>query len=82
MNLFENTMADNKHRRQRLEEGKLNCIPFPFSRARKVYPGVEQGKYLIVTASQKVGKSKLTDFLFIYEPLFYMVDHPELKVKA
>ena len=82
MNLFEKTMADNKHRRQRLEEGKLNCIPFPFSRARKVYPGVEQGKYLIVTASQKVGKSKLTDFLFIYEPLFYMIDHPELKMKV
>lgn len=82
MNLFEKVMADNQLRHQRLEEGKLNCIPFPFSRSRKVYPGVEQGKYLIITASQKVGKSKLADFLFVYEPLFYMMNHPELKVKV
>lgn len=28
------------------------------------------------------GKSKLADYLFIYEPLFYMMEHPELKTKV
>ena len=82
MSKFEEIQKDNKARRQRVIEGKYNCLPLPFERFRKVYPGVEQGKFIIVTANQKVGKSKLADFLFIYEPLFFMVDHPELKVKV
>lgn len=82
MSKFQEILAENKLRRERVVEGKYNCLPFPFERFRKVYPGVEQGKYLIVTANQKVGKSKLSDFIFIYEPLFYMMKHPELKVKV
>lgn len=82
MSKFEKIQEENILRRQRIVEGKYNCIPFPFQRFRKVYPGVEQGKYIIITANQKVGKSKLADYLFIYEPLFYMMDHPELKVKV
>lgn len=82
MGYFEEINAENRHRRERIIQGKYNCLPFPFERFRKVYPGVEQGKFIIVTANQKVGKSKLSDFLFIYEPLFYMMEHPELKVKV
>lgn len=82
MSRFEEVQKENQLRRDRILAGKYNCIPFPFERFRKVYPGVEQGKYLIITANQKVGKSKLADYLFIYEPLFYMMEHPELKVKV
>lgn len=82
MSKFEEIQAENISRRERVLEGKYNCLPFPFERFRKVYPGVEQGKYLIITANQKVGKSKFADYLFIYEPLFYMMEHPELKVKV
>lgn len=28
------------------------------------------------------GKSKLADYIFVYEPLFYMMEHPELKAKV
>lgn len=82
MSRFEEIQAENKLRRERIIEGRYNCLPFPFERFRKVYPGVEQGKFIIITANQKVGKSKLADYLFIYEPLFYMMEHPELKVKV
>lgn len=82
MSIFETIQKENKTRRERIIEGKYNCIPFPFKRFRKIYPGIEQGKYLIITANQKVGKSKLADYIFIYEPLFYMMKHPELKVKV
>ena len=82
MSRFEEIQAENKLRRERVIEGKYNCLPFPFERFRKVYPGVEQGKFIIITANQKVGKSKLADYLFIYEPLFYMMEHPELRVKV
>ena len=81
MSRFEEVQAENIQRRQRVEDGKYNCFPFPFERFRRIYPGVEQGKYILLTANQKVGKSKLADYLFIYEPLFYTMDHPELKAK-
>jgi hypothetical protein len=82
MSRFEEVQRENELRRERLLSGKYNCLPFPFKRFRKIYPGIEQSKYLIITANQKVGKSKLADYLFIYEPLFYMMEHPELKVKV
>lgn len=82
MSKFEEIQEENKVRRERILEGRYNCLPFPFERFRKVYPGVEQGKFIILTASQKVGKSKLADFLFIYEPLMFIVEHPETRLKV
>ena len=54
MSKFEEIQAENTFRRERVLEGKYNCLPFPFERFRKVYPGVEQGKYICITANQKV----------------------------
>ena len=54
MSKFEEIQSENRLRRQRVVDGKYNCLPFPFERFRKVYPGVEQGKFLIITANQKV----------------------------
>lgn len=82
MSKFQEVQQENLYRRQRVLEGKYNCMPFPFVRFRKIYPGFEQGKFVLITANQKIGKSKLADYLFIYEPLFYMMEHPELKAKV
>lgn len=82
MSKFEEIQLENKQRRERVLLGKYNCLPFPFERFRKVYPGVEQSKFIIITANQKVGKSKLADYLFIYEPLFNMIDKGGPKVKV
>ena len=54
MDRFSEIQAENKFRRERLLSGKYNCIPFPFLRFRKMYPGVEKGKFIIITANQKV----------------------------
>jgi len=82
MGKFEEVLDAYKARRQRVLDGKYNCLPFPFARARHVYPGFERGKFVLITANQKVGKSKLSDYMFIYEPLFFMMSHPELKVRV
>lgn len=82
MSTFYEILDENKLRRERILEGKFNCLPFPFKRFRKVYPGFETGKFIIITANQKVGKSKLADYLFIYEPLFNLVDNNGPKVKV
>ena len=54
MSKFQEIQEENIHRRQRILDGKYNCLPFPFERFRKKYPGVEQGKFILVTANQKV----------------------------
>lgn len=68
-------------KREAALRGELNCIPFPFSSLRAYLPGIEQAKYICVTANQKVGKTKFCDFTFVYETLFYTIAHPEVKAK-
>lgn len=82
MKYYEKVLEDLTLLRERNISGKLNCIPIPFNRLSNFFPGIERGKYIILTASQKVGKSKLADKMFIYYPLFYSLSHPnELRLK-
>ena len=64
-------------RRDNLQQGGVNCIPFPFKRFSQEVPGVEQGQYVIVTASTKIGKSQLTNFLYVYNTLEYAFNNPD-----
>lgn len=43
-----------KLRRERAIGGLFNCLPWPFPRFRTYVPGTEKGKYIIVTANQKI----------------------------
>ena len=51
---FTKVFKELVERKQRAESGKFNCIPFPFPRFRNLLPGIERGKYLIITANQKL----------------------------
>lgn len=66
-----------KERRDRILRGLVNCIPLPFQRFRVWFPGIERARYYLVTANQKVGKSKFTDKMFVYDPFFYFRKYPE-----
>ena len=76
MDRFERAIQNLRARRQRILDGLINCIPLPFNRLSKWWPGIERKKYIICTANQKVGKSKLCDFLYVYQALFYAMEHP------
>lgn len=83
MELYQRVYEDLVHRKERVESGLINCIPLPFPRFSQYFPGIEQARYYLITANQKVGKSKLSDFLFMYEPFFYAMEHPEkLRIKV
>lgn len=82
MSRFEKVMGNLRIRRERVLSGLYNCIPFPFPRFRMWVPGIEAAKFVVVTANQKVGKSKFCDYLFVYEPLFFMLEHSEMRVKV
>lgn len=77
---FDDIIKDAENRRNIVLNGGFNCIPLPYERFRKIYPGTEQAKYIIITANQKIGKTKLADNLYIYEPIFFMIEHPEIKI--
>lgn len=82
MSRFEKVLNNLRLRRERVLNGLYNCIPLPFTRFRNVFPGIEESKFIVITANQKVGKSKFCDYLFIYEPLFFILEHPEIRLKV
>lgn len=81
MSYFNSVMSYLEGRRERAINGLYNCIPWPFPRFREFLPGTQMGKFIIVTANQKVCKTKFCDFVFVYETLFFIMEHPEIKVK-
>ena len=66
-----------KERRERILNGEVNCIPSSFTRFRDDFVGVEQGKYYLISAQTKGGKTQLTSKMFIYDPLFYAYNNPD-----
>jgi len=62
-------MSTNKLLR---EQGRDINIPIPFPRMGRYLPGIQKGRYYIVTANSKVGKSQIADYLFLYNPFKFI----------
>lgn len=77
MSLAKQVLQVLKERRDRILNGLINCVPFPFPRFKIWFPGIERARYYLITANQKVGKSKFADKVFMYDPFFYFLEHPE-----
>ena len=77
MSLIQRVLNNLETRRQRVLNGNINCIPSPLRNFRKDFPGIEQGKYYVVSGGSKAGKSQLTSYLFLYTPILYAYYHPE-----
>ena len=81
MSYYDSVKSFLLNKRQRALSGLYNCIPFPFPRFKVFLPGTQMGKYIICTANQKIGKTKFCDFVYVYETLFFIMEHPEVRVK-
>lgn len=77
MSLIDRILDNLEKRRQRVLVGGINCIPSPFPSFRRDFPGIEQGKYYLVSGASKSGKSQLASFLFLYTPILYSYYHPD-----
>ena len=75
MDSFDKAIENLKIRKERIENGMINCIPLPFPRLRTWLPGIEKRRYNVITAQAKVGKSKLVDYIYVYSTFFYMLEH-------
>jgi hypothetical protein len=56
MSLFNRVYGNLIDRRDRLLSGKINCIPWGLPRFENELPGIERGKYYLLTANSKVGR--------------------------
>jgi len=63
--------------RDRAVNGGRNCVPTSFNRFSRFWPGVEKGRYYIVTAGPGVGKSKFTKKMFVFDVVDQIITHPE-----
>lgn len=75
MSLFERTLKSIEENKQKRERGEHISIPFPFARFSRYVPGIQKGRYIITTANSKVGKTKFTDFLFMYSPIQWLLNN-------
>lgn len=75
--LKERVLKNMEKRRNNILNGNINCFPSKFTRFKKDFVGVEQGKYYVVTAAQKCGKTQFASNVFIYEPLLYCFHNPD-----
>lgn len=81
MSLYKRVYEDLKDKKERREEGKYNSIYFPdLPKLNKVIPGIQKGKFIMCTASPKVGKTQLTDFMFVYQPLKFLYTNPDSNI--
>jgi hypothetical protein len=72
--LFSRVYDNIVKKRERILSGKINCIPWGLPRFQKECPGIEQGKYYLITAQSKGAKTQLTDWLFVYNTIQQIID--------
>ena len=77
METTERILRELRERRNNILSGNINCIPSPFARFRNDFPGIEQGKYYLLSAATKVGKTQLMNYLFLYNSVLYAYNNPD-----
>lgn len=75
--VFDRAIDKLTDRRNKILDGGVNCIPLTYPRLRAWLPGTEKRRYVVVTANQKVGKSKFVDYTYVYETFFYYIENPQ-----
>lgn len=77
MELVQRVLQNLKDRREKVLAGGINCIPSPFKSFRRDFPGIEQGKYYIMSGASKAGKTQIASYLFLYTPILYAYNNPD-----
>lgn len=82
MSIYGRVVDELRHNRQLRVDGKYPTIPWlSLPKLSTVIPGIQKSRYTIVTANSKVGKTQLADYLYLYEPLKFILAHPNTNIK-
>ena len=76
MSVYEGVLGKLKLNKERREKGDVIAIPWSLPRISSVLPGIEKGRYNLVSASPKAGKTQFTDFLYVFEPVEWIIKNP------
>lgn len=80
--IFDRVFSTLKENQINRLNGNYNCLPWSLERFSSILPGIQKRRYYIVTASSKVGKTQLADYLFMYEPFFFIKEKkPDIRLK-
>ena len=78
MALIQRVLNNLEERRKRVLEGGINCIPSPFNKFKTDFPGVEQGKFYLISGASKSAKTQITNYLFLYTPILFAYNNPDV----
>ena len=67
-------------RRNKVLSGEVNCIPTPFPRFSEQFPGIEQGKFYLVSGASKASKTQIMNYLFLYNTVLFAYNNPNILV--
>lgn len=77
MELVDRVIDNIIERRERILNGRINCIPSPFKRFLDDFPGVMQGYYYLVSGATKAAKTQIANYLFIFNTILYAYQNPD-----
>ena len=75
--LYEDTLDSLVRNKERRLAGDIIAIPWNLPRLAKVLPGIEPEKMVLVSSGPKAGKTQITNFLYVFQPIDYLFEHPE-----
>lgn len=65
-------------RRNKVLNGEVNCIPTPFPRFSEQFPGIEQGKFYLISGASKASKTQIMNYLFLYNTIIFAYKNPNI----
>ena len=69
--LFKKVYEEIAYKQERLKQGKINAIPYPFAKLSKVLPGIVPEQFVGLTTVSGAGKTLVTNALYIQGPFDY-----------
>lgn len=75
MNLFDKVYKDIKEKKERVEEGGVNAIPFLLPSLSKYVPGIMQESQYGLTAESGASKSKFIRYNVVQTPYDFYLEH-------
>lgn len=78
MELIQRVKNTLRERKERVLSGKVNCIPSPFKAFRHDFPGTEKGTYYLISGAAKSSKSKLTNYMFVFNNILFAYNNPDV----
>lgn len=80
--LFNNVLGRIQTNKAIRDSGGFVCFPWNnMPKLSTILPGIQKARYVIVTANSKVGKTQITDYLYVLSPLDFLRAHPNSGLK-